>query len=336
MTKQRARPSRWWLFQLVASVVVLGLFIRSVEPEQLRSLPSRVHIGPLLGALLVKGLALLLHDVRLWYILPQPRPPLVDVLRVGLVSGVVNLVSPGRAGDVLNVALLRTRCAIPLGTATATMGLVGVLEAAAFGTLLLGGLTFGAANWEQLIGRDAHDQAFELVGIGTGAGLLALTAVAIVGRRLAAQEPDDTPQRPGAIQVLRDAFTQTGAALATPRQIALHGALAYIQVLGMVFSFAVALPAVGVSVPTPFLAAAMIMGLSAVASVVLPPGYGAGPAAAALTVLHPLGVQEAEVLAYAGAWWVLSQIPALVLGLPSMWSLGVRWSDTAGDPPIDG
>ena len=54
MTKQHARPSRWWLFQLVASVLVLGLFIRSVEPEQLRTLPSRVHLLPLLGALLVK------------------------------------------------------------------------------------------------------------------------------------------------------------------------------------------------------------------------------------------------------------------------------------------
>ncbi|HCH61522.1 MAG TPA: hypothetical protein DFR83_01875 [Deltaproteobacteria bacterium] len=328
MNKQHARPSRWWLIQLVASVLVLGLFIRSVEPEQLRSLPSRVHLLPLLGALLVKGLALLLHDIRLWYILPQPRPPLIDILRVGLVSGVVNLVSPGRAGDVLNVALLRTRCGIPLGTATATMGLVGVLEAAAFGTLLLAGLTFGAANWEQLIGAEAHDQAFELVGLGTGLGLLGLTAVAIIGRRLAAREPESKPDQPGAIQVLQDAFTQTGAALASPQKIVFHVTLAYTQVLGMVFSFAVALPAVGVSVPTPFIAAAMIMGLSAVASVVLPPGYGAGPAAAALTVLHPLGVQEAEVLAYAGAWWVLSQLPALVLGLPSMWSLGVRWSDT--------
>ena len=56
---------------------------------------------------------------------------------------------------------------------------------------------------------------------------------------------------------------------------------------------------------------------------VLPPGYGAGPAAASLAVLSMLGADEADALAYAGAWWVLSQLPAVGFGLPALWSLGL-------------
>ncbi len=309
---------------------MLGLLVRSVDLDQLRSLPGRVQVGVLLGAIVIKSLALLLHDLRLWVMLPSPRPPLFEVVRLGMIAGVVNLVSPGRAGDLVNVALLRTRCRVPLGTATASMGLVAVIEAAAFGSLLLAGLAFGATRWKELIGEDAHHQAFELVGLATGVGLIGLTAVAIIGRRLATRKPVEASDRPSMLHVLRTAFTQSGAVLATPRRVALHAALAYLQVFGMVASFALALPAVEVSVPTPLLAAAMIMGLSSVAAVVLPPSYGAGPAAAALTVLHPLGAQEADVLAYAAAWWVLSQLPALLFGLPSMWSLS-GWRDMVGN-----
>ena len=143
MVEKHSSPSRWWLLQLAASGAVLVWLIRSVELDQLRALPARVHVGLLLAALLIKALALLLHDVRVWVMLPSPRPPLSEVVRVGLISGVINLFSPGRAGDLVNIALLRTRVRVPLGTATASMGLVAVIEAAAFGSLLLAGLAAG-------------------------------------------------------------------------------------------------------------------------------------------------------------------------------------------------
>jgi len=314
----------WWLLQLTASIVVLVLFVRAVEPQQLRALPGRVDVGLLLLAFAVKAAALLLHEVRVWLVLPHPRPPLAKVTRIGLVAGVINLVLPGRAGDLANIAMLQRRCGVSLGTATASMGVVAFIEAAVFGLLLLAGLAVGAAQWQALLGEDAYDQAMLVVGLATGGGLAVAVAVAVVGR-IASSMPSAPAS--GIKRVLWEATTQTGAALASPRNAARNIAIAAVQVVGMVAAFAIALPAVGVEVGAPFLAAAAVLGLSAIAAVVLPPSYGAGPAAASLAVLSTAGASEADALAFAGAYWVLSQLPALLFGLPSMWSLGFSLSD---------
>jgi uncharacterized membrane protein YbhN (UPF0104 family) len=323
----KGRRSRWWVVQVVASVIVLWVFIRAIEPGQLQALPGRVRWDLLLVALVVKSIALLLHEVRVWLALPRPRPSLLLVARIGLVSGVINLVLPARAGDLALIAMLQRRCRVGVGAATAAMGVVAFLEAAVFGLLLMLGLVIGASQWQALLGVDAHAQALQLVGLATGAGLIGAAAVAIVGRRLAAT-PDPLP-RPGLRHVLREATTQTGAALASPAAATLNVATAAAQVVLMVAAFAIALPAVGISVPAPFLAAAGVLGLSAISSIVLPPGYGAGPAAASLAVLSTMGASEVDALAYAGAWWVLSQVPAVGLGLPSMWSLGISLREPA-------
>lgn len=306
--------------------MVLVLMVRAVEPEQLRALPGRLRWGPLVLALAIKSAALLVHEVRLWMLLPLPRPRLRTVAQIGLVSGVVNLILPGRAGDLVNIALLQRRCQLGLGAATAAMGIVAFLEAAVFGTLLLIALTLGAAQWQALLGADAHARATQMVGLATGAGLLAMAAVAIVGRRMA-RAPTEAPDRPSLLQLVREATARADAALGSLRNAAANVFVATLQVVAMVASFAIALPAVGVEVGAPFFAAAGVLGLSALASVVLPPGYGAGPAAASLAVLSTMGATEADALAYAGAWWILSQVPAVLLGLPSMWRIGFRLSD---------
>jgi len=324
--------SWWWLLQLAVSVAVLAALVRAVQPEQLEALPGRVNWGLLLLAMGIKASALLVHDFRVWMVLPSPRPPVLKVAVIGLVSGVVNLVLPGRAGDLVNIGLLRQRCGLGLGTATGAMGIVAFLEAAVFGTLLLTGLTLGAARWEALVGADAHARATQLVGLATGAGLVGVAAVAMVGRRMARSEPvtvsPESEKRPSLLELVRQATTRADAALGSPRNALVNVGVALVQVVAMITSFAIALPAVGVDVSTPFFAAAAVLGLSAIASVVLPPGYGAGPAAASMAVLSTMGATEADVLAYAGAWWVLSQVPAVVLGLPAMWSIGFRFADT--------
>ena len=327
------RQGWWWLLQFVASAAVLTVFVRTIEPAQLYALPQRISWGLLLAALLIKTVALLVHELRIWLALPSPRPPVLLVAQVGLVSGVLNLILPGRAGDIALIALLQRRCGVRIGVATAAIGVVAFLEAAVFGLLLFTGLLLGASQWQALLGADAHARALQLVGLATGTGMLLVTAIAIVGRRLATREAPRS-DRPGLQQILRDATTQTGAALSTSRGAAINITSAALQVTGMLVAFAIALPAVGIDVGAPFFAAAGVLGLSAIASIVLPPSYGAGPAAASLAVLAPMGANEADALAYAGAWWILSQIPALTLGLPSMWSLGFKMSETRSPPVL--
>lgn len=336
MTDPAPRPqSWWWLLQVLASAAVLTVFVRAIEPEQLYALPQRVSWELLLTALLLKTTALLFHELRIWLALPHPRPRVRLVAQIGLVSGVLNLVLPGRAGDLALIALLHRRCGVRIGLATAAIGVVAFLEAAVFGLLLLTGLVLGASQWQAMLGVDAHARALQLVGLATGTGLLLITVVTIVGRRLTSRA-SPRPGGPALRQIFRDATTQTGAALSTSRSASINIASAALQVTVMLLSFALALPAVGINVDSPFFAAAGVLGLSAIASVVLPPSYGAGPAAASLAVLAPMGANEADALAYAGAWWVLSQIPALALGLPSMWSLGFKMSETRTPGLIQG
>ena len=54
----------------------------------------------------------------------------------------------------------------------------------------------------------------------------------------------------------------------------------------------------------------------------LPPSYGAGPAAAAVFVLSAFGLSNDEALAYSVGWWMTAQLPAVALGLPAFYGRG--------------
>lgn len=320
-----SQPTRYgWLLQIGLSALLLFLFISSMDGQQLRDLPARMDWTALLVAAGIKLAALIVHEVRFWVLLPHPRAHPWLVARIGFVSGMLNIVLPGRTGDIVNIALVHRRCGVGLGTATATMALVAILEAAVFGMLLLMGLVWGASQWQTILGQSNHLRTMQAVGLATGAGLVALTGCVVLGRRLM-RDPAPTTNKTSMFSVLREAFTRTGAALSKPSAIALHVSLALLQVVGLVAAFAMALPAVGITVPSPFFVAAGVLGLSAVAAVALPPSYGAGPTAAGFAVLSTLGCDQADVVAYAAAWWLLSQVPTLGIGLPSMWSLGLSF-----------
>jgi uncharacterized membrane protein YbhN (UPF0104 family) len=207
------------------------------------------------------------------------------------------------------------------------MGLVAFLEAAVFGVLLLVGLSLGAAEWRRLLGAAEHGRAMQVVGLVTAGGLLAAAVVARIGRRMA-RDPTPAPRGPGLRGLIREATSRADAALGSLRGVATHVGAALVQVVGVLLSFALALPAVGVDVPSPFFVAAGVLALTALSAVALPPSFGAGPAAASLAVLSMVGATHADALAYATAWWLLSQVPGVLLGLPAMWTLGFRLADT--------
>lgn len=322
------------MLQLIASGLVLAALIREVEPEQLASIPERLSLGWMLAALGLKVLTLAFHETRTWLALPTPRPSLARVTLIGFAAGILNLILPARAGDIAVVVLLRRLCDVRAGVAAAAMGIVSFLEAAVFGLLLLIVLLIGAAQWETIIGPDALDNAMRFVSLGTGGAIAVAVVVAVLGRTLARREVDEPREGPGLLDLLREAVTETGSALSRPRYVLLNTGAALLQVVGMIAAFAMALPAVGVVVPMPALAASGVLALSSLAAVALPPGYGAGPAAASAAVLSIFGVDPAGALAYAGAWWIISQVPATVIGIPCMLALDLKPGDFSSTPSV--
>ena len=326
----RAGGRHWWVLQLVASIMVIGALAREIDPEQLASLPERLSLGWMLAALGLKVVTLAFHETRTWLALPAPRPPLSRVTLLGFAAGILNLILPARAGDLAVIILLKRLCGVRTGIAASAMGIVSFLEAAVFGVMLLIVLLIGAAQWETVVGSDALSQAMRFVSLGTGGAIVVAVLIALVGRWLS--RPDEPPpEGPGLLEMIREAMTETGAALSSPRFVLLNTGAAVLQVVGMVAAFAMALPAVGIDVPMPWLAASGVLALSSLAAVALPPGYGAGPAAASAAVLSVFGVDPAGALAYAGAWWIISQVPATAIGIPCMLALDLKPSQIAAE-----
>jgi uncharacterized membrane protein YbhN (UPF0104 family) len=314
----RARAWAWRAAQLGASLLVLGLLARDVDIGGLRGITERLAPGWLGLALAIKTFTLYLHEQRLWLAFNTPRPPLRRVLGIGFAAGVLNLVLPGRAGDIASVAMLRRETGVSVGAATAAVGVASFLEAAVFGALLLVVLGLGAGRWQQVIGTEAHGLAMQWVTLATLGGVAVAVLATLISRRVRPPE-DAAPAGPGPVEVLRDTLRQAGQNFSTPAALLTSVGLAIVQVVGMVGAFALAFPAVGLDIPLPMLAAAGVLAISSVASIVLPPSFGASPATASVAVLAVFGVSQGDALAYAAAWWLVSQVPATIIGLPCLW-----------------
>lgn len=325
----RARALR--LAQIAASAAVLWALARDLDRVQAADALARVRPGWLLAAFATKGLGLMVHELRLWLCLPEPRPRATRVFAVGFVAGMMNLVLPARGGDLLAIALLNRECGVRSSAATAAVGLVAFLEAAVFGVFLLGVLALGAARWVQVIGAEAHGQATLLVGAITGAGLLGILGLFWLGRTRAGR----SLPLPGPLRWIRAAADDAGAALARPSALIAQLLLAALGVAFTLGGYTLGLPAVGLDLPLPWLVASGVLALSSVAAVVLPPTFAAGPAAVSAAVLAVFGGTRADALAYAGAWWLVAHLPAVMLGLPFLWGRGRLARPAPQIPPTD-
>lgn len=305
--------------------MVLVLLFREVDVASLKGLWPRLHLGWLGLALALKAATLLLHELRLWVSLNPPRPPVSRVVAIGFASGVINLVLPGRAGDLAAIGMLVRECRLTTGAAAAAVGIVAFLEAAMFGLTFAIALVAGSSRWLEVMGSEQWLKA--LSGV-TGLTLLGIVIAvgAVISTRRFMGDGEPPPPGPSPLAIVRDALMQASTNLSAPLTLAVNAGLALLQVIGMVAAFAMLFPAVGVSVPLPALAAAGILGMSSLASVVLPPSFGAGPAAAAVFVLGAFGLGHADALAYSVGWWMVSQLPAAVLGLPAFYGRGERLS----------
>lgn len=327
----RTRSRRWRVAQVVASLVVLALLFHDIDQQAILSIWPRLDLRWLAAALALKGCTLLLHELRLWVSLNPPRPPVRLVVGIGLASGVLNLVLPGRAGDLAAIGMLVRECRVRPGAATAAVGVVAFLEAAMFGLTLVVVLLLGADRWRAVVGPEQWLQAVSGVSAVTLFGVFVALGVVLLTRRFRGGPPEEA-SGPSPVQLVRDAVLQASDNLAAPAILALNTVLALLQVGGIVGAFAMLFPALGLDVALPALAASGVLAISALASVLLPPSYGAGPAAAAVLVLGAFGLTADDAFAYSVGWWLVSQVPAVTLGLPAFYGRGELASGSEGSP----
>lgn len=299
--------------QVLASVAILALIVRDIDPAELKGFIEQGSWLLLGLALLTKSLGLLLHETRLWLALPKPRPALSHVISMGLSAGVLNLVLPARAGDIAIIGFLKREANISPATGTMAVGITSILEAVLFGGYLLLAILLGAHHMTGLLGDDVTLWlSVFLVGISAGG-----VGVIFLGRRI-----DITAERSGILGFILRTMGETAHALSSGRFMGPQALTAALQVVLVVVAFTLAMPAAGIHLEHPELAASLILGASSILAIFLPPVFAAGPAAAASFVLPVFGVPTAQAaaaaLAYAGAYWLVAHIPAGIMGLPAL------------------
>ena len=312
------------LLPLILSTFVFYLFFRDVDQDILTKNLRSLHWKWLGIALFLKTISLCIHEYRLWYSIHEPRPDFVQTMQIGFSNALLNLIIPWRAGDLIAIAMLRKICNLRIGIATFAIGIVSFFEAAVFGLLMIVMMLWQTPLWISLIGEQKHQESFQAVTGLTLLGIGIVVIAAMIGRRVQEQEQDTDGFSP--ISWLKDSLKQTAQGLQSPRYLLFNGLASFIEVWLMIASFALGFWAIGIDLGNPWTIAGLILGFSALSSIVLPPTYGAGTAASAIFVLGILGISEELAIAYAAVWWLISQLPAMGLGMPSLWVLR-KWKD---------
>ena len=312
---------RWsfWL-QLFLSLLILVLLSLDSQIDDIQNALSQSDWSWLAAALLLKSVTLFIHEFRLWLALTAPRPPMAKTMTIGFASGAINLVLPGRAGDIAAIAMLKKVCHLKPGVAAYAIGMASFFEAAVFGLMLMGVFILGAHQWEAALNTLEHARALNWVSGVTLGGIVVVIIAAVVGQRLSPKQ-ESSEEGFSIRDFILDAFRETGNALSSPKYIVINVLVAGVEVWGMVFSFALGFWALGIDIPTPWTASAVMLGFSALAAVLIPPTYGAGPAAASVFVLSLFGIPQATALAFAALWWLISQVPCALIGVPCIWLL---------------
>ncbi len=265
-------------------------------------------------ALLVKTLALLLHEYRLWLALPIPRPPTGKVISLGLAAGVLNLALPARAGDLAAIAFMERECKVPVPVGTAAVGVTSFLEAAIFAFFLLAVMGLGAAQWASLVGDTSTAAWWISSGIAGGCGVLVL--MAILGKKW----KDNTAHPNRFVELIRQTLVETSSVVRDARYLGVQTGVAALQVVLIVTAFTLALHASGAGIDDAIAAASMVLGIASLAAFILPPSMAAGPAAASALVLPAFGATPSEALAYATVYWLVAHIPAVTMGIPALFA----------------
>ena len=145
-----------------------------------------------------------------------------------------------------------------------------------------------------------------------------MIAAALLGRLQ--DPPAEEEHAPSIRDFFRECFSHTHQSVAR-KNLFIQVSCSTIEIAMMLASFVLAFHAIHIPVEAPWGTAAIILAFSAAVAMALPPSYGAGPGAAITFVFALLHFSTEQALAYAILWWFLSQVPALITGIPSFFLL---------------
>jgi uncharacterized membrane protein YbhN (UPF0104 family) len=152
MAEPRRRPVFVRLLRpvigILVSLVCLGLFLRSVSPQEVGESLARANPIFLVPAVGVYFVGTLVRSLR-WRVLLGPHRVPVPVLFRSLVIGLtVNDLVPAKLGEVARIFLLARSAGVPIGASLASIVLERVLDGIALTALLgVGILWAGAGGW---------------------------------------------------------------------------------------------------------------------------------------------------------------------------------------------
>ena len=320
-------------FQLFLSVLLLVLFASSLQHDDIIQTLSQSSISWLVVALILKSLSLLLREVRLWLALPLPRPRFIPTMNIGLFTGALHTFLPLRGGDLLSIGLLHKNLNIPSPKASFAVGLCAFLEMLVFGVIAVLTLISTQHLWFEV--QALYQEILSWMSVATGIGIFIFVIAILIAKF--ATPPDE--EQPSLLQsVVPEMIRLLQSSVASRNYILSNIALTIADVLVMLLSFSCIFYCLHISCSLPFTVSTLILGVSAVAAFALPPSYGAGPAASAILIFSLFQLPEENALAYAAIWWVLSQVPSLLFGIPALWFMkSADNSDTnteADSPPL--
>ncbi|MAA78817.1 MAG: hypothetical protein CL916_06120 [Deltaproteobacteria bacterium] len=301
-------------FQLVLSCIALYLCFRDVDLEIIASVHKSISFPILITALFIKTIGLVIREIRLWLILDKPKPRFSSTIYVGLAAGFFHTFLPFRGGDVLSIAMLHKYCGLSPSKSSVAVGICAFFEMFVFGLFFLGILLM-TPLWYDILGEQIYTQSFWSTSY-IMLGCIGIVIIAgIIGKR---SEPEANNEVSPIREFIQQLFSETHKAIAQ-KKVIIQLTISSLEILLMLFSFVLGLWAIGINPIAPWGTVCIVLAFSAVAAVALPPSYGAGPAAAILFVFSLLEIQDESALSYAAIWWILSQVPTLITGVPSLW-----------------
>ena len=309
------QPKERLLFvgQIAISMVLLGWMLHNAQSKQVWSHLEQLSLFWLVVALALKSISLLLRELRLWLALPSPRPPLLPIMNIGLFTGALHTFLPARGGDIVAIALLVKSSSLSTAKAAFAVAISALFEALVFGILVLLGLYW---HKDLFVNPEFLSNAVQWVSTSTVLGVTVFLVLGAIGKRYFT-EPE-TDSLPPIQHILSELFHLTGKSITNMMYLIINVLITFLDVWLMIVAFALGFEVLGIDLEATWTISALILGCSAMLAFLLPPSYGAGPAAAAIFVLSLFGIDESSAVAYSAIWWILSQIPALIFGVPAL------------------
>ena len=299
------------LIGIPISVVLLAIALARIDVELLGRAMAAVSVPMLFGAAFLSVVEVSVRGVRWQYLLaPFARVSFGQSMAYLTIGHLLNAVLPARLGDVMRALLTGVRLHVSRVSVLGTVAVERLADAALLGLALMVGVLFGFRSLAPTL------TAFVVAG-AAAAGLAVLGLLILRRGGVAATRIGSLVTRHGG------RFLAGAGALRSPATFVVVAALTTAAFALAIAIFASVAYAVGLSIP--LWQSALI-----IAAVTLSTAIPSGPASigtyefVGMTVMTSMGYPAESSLLCVALVHVVALVPASLMGLASMWWLGIR------------